>query len=212
MLITQLSFAQKNFVVGTLGLTNGEEIQCEFVLKIKNGRDGEVLDKSHKFLKYKMPGSDDIQKIEHDELDFILVNTETTKILVRRLHYNRLRNKKPPVKSKDKMWVQFRGGCDEIQGYLLIQEFEVDRNGQIWETYIDGMGAYLLMRDGEDVPTQVGYVFLRKVMTQKGFDKQRKKMLDLYFKGDKKGMEFISDKSHITQKELSEYIAENCDQ
>lgn len=206
--LAQLAQGQKNFVSGTLGLANGETMECEFVLQIKNGKDG-TFNKDHKRLKYRMPGDKEVQKIDFDDLDYIIVNTEETQILLRRMHYYTLK-RKGAKKSKDKSWCQYRGGCDDMQGYLLIQEFEVDSEGQIWESYLDGMGWYLLMREGEDAPTHVSYVFLRKVLTQKAFDKQRKRMLEKYFVGDKDGMAFVKGKKRITQKDLKDYLEKRC--
>lgn len=208
--VLQLSFAEKNFVSGTLGLATGENLECEFILKIKNGKDG-LLNKDHKRIKYRMPGDEEIQSMDFDDLDYILVNTAETKILLKSMHYYKPKVKKGFKKSKDKVWCQFRGGCDKIQGYLIIQEFEVDGEGQVWESYLEGMGAYLLMQEGEDAPTLVGYVFLRKVMTQKAFDKQRRKMLERYFEGDKEGLAFTNGKKRITQKELKEYVMKSCE-
>ncbi len=200
---------QKNFISGTLGLTDGSTLECEFILRIKNGKDG-IFNEDHKVLKYRMPGSDKVERLSFKELDYISVNTDKTKIFLVRTPYYEIRRKKAPKKTKDAVWCQFRGGCDDIKSFLVVQEFEVDKNGQVWENYLDGMGAYLLQRPDEDAPTFVGYVFLRKIITQRAFDKQRRKMLEKYFLGDEHAEAFLEGKKRIKQKELKEYVMNRC--
>ncbi len=210
IIFSQMSYGQKNFVAGTLGLTNGEVLECEFVLQIKNSKEG-LINQDHKRLKYRLSAKDDVNTIGYSELDYILVNNDKNKMLLRRLYSYRLRvADKPHKKSKYKSWFQFRAGCEDIASYLAIQEFSIDKNGQAWETYLDGMGALFLMRDGEDAPTNIGFVFLRKVITQRGFDKQMKKMLDKYFDGESDGMDFLKNKTHMTANELKDYILDRC--
>ncbi len=205
--------AQKNFVNGTIGLVSGDKLQCEFVLQIKNSKDDKLFDRSHKILKYRMPG-EDTQKMKFEEIDYLLVDTvidgEPVQTLIRRMYSYTPRKKKVAKKSKRRSWFQLRDGCEEIQAYLYIHEFEIDKKGRIWESYMDGMGGYYLMREGEDAPTYVGLVALRKLLTQKGFDKQRRNLLEIYFRGDEDGTAFVTGKKRIPQKELTEYVSNRC--
>ncbi len=213
LLLTFSLSAEKNFVSGIIGMVDGSQLECEFVLKIKNDRDDQIFDRSHRLLKYRMPGGE-TQKMDFKEIDFLLVDTEVdgkpVEILIRRMYSYTPRKKKEAKKSKKRSWFQLRAGCPEFQGYLYIHEFEIDKQGRVWESYMDGMGGYYLMREGEDGPTYVGLVALRKMMAQKGFDKQRRGLLERYFEGDADGTAFIAGKKRIAQKELSEYVSTRC--
>ena len=208
-LFSNAIIAQKNFIQGTLGLSNGEKLECEFVLKIKNGKDRE-LNKDHKRIKYRMPGSEEIKKMDFTELKYILVDSEETKIFLVRMPYYAIRKKNKIIKTNFDVWCRYRGGCEDIKSYLVVHEFEVDKDGQIWESYTDAMGSFLVQRQGEDAPTKVGYVFLGKIITQKAFDKQMRKRLGIYFKGDDHAMSFLEGKKRIKQKELQDYIISRC--
>lgn len=211
VLLFILQEGSSQYFRGTLGFIDGETLECDIRLKIKNSPD-KLIDRFSYKMKYKLPGDDEVQTANFKDLDFIAITTDKASIFLRNMYvyYPRIRKSKPPVKSKTRHWLQYRAGCEEIGGYLALQEFEIDKKGQVWEKYLNGMGEYYVLKEGEDAPTRIGHVFLYDSPTQNMIDKQRKKGLERYFKGDEDGMKLLEGKTKVTPQELTDYLNSRC--
>ncbi len=112
---------------------------------------------------------------------------------------------------KDKYWLLQKQYCSNFSTYVLVLGFEIDRDETFYETYLDGMGMFLIQGANEEHPTELGYIFIRKIITGGLFDKQRVKFLKAYYKNDTEAMQFIDSKKKISQDELLEYLYTKCE-
>jgi hypothetical protein len=207
--LSSVTFGQKHFVKGTLGMKDGTSLECEFVLKIHNGSEN-IFDDSHKYIYYKKAGSNEVLKMEQKKMSFISTTAGGNKILLKNLPYYSFTLKWKYKKNNDPVWMQLRGGCKDLESYLIIQGFEIDKNGVFWDRYLDGMGSFALLKPGEDAPHLVSYVFLKKQAFHKAWAKQSAKMLKVYFENDTDGLKFLEGKKRVPIEELVEYIDKRC--
>lgn len=190
-------------------MLNGDVIECDVRLPIGNYSDNAFKDVVNNiFVTYKNGESD---VLESDKVGYVILNSNENSTLIKRSHYNTYKLNGDVKISKSKAWLQMRSGCESINSFVIMGQIDVDRDGNFWEEYVDGMTMYLLQRAGEKYPTQTGVVFLRKIATQKTFDKQRKGFLEHYFADDKKAYsQLVQGKKLVTQDELKAYLDETC--
>jgi len=148
------------------------------------------------------------QVLDADDIDYLLLNGKEGDILLKRDKIYMPYKKKP---SKQKMWLMMRMYCENFQTYVGIMGFEKDKAGNLYATYADAMGMYLIQREGEDYPHGVGSVFIRKIITGKMFDKQRKTLLEKYYSNDAEALKHLSSIKRITQQEMTDFLSSKCE-
>jgi|GEM_PF-1923168 len=209
LLSLQLSSQDKNSVNGAITMLNGDVIECHVRLPIGNYADNAFKDVVNNIFVTYDNGEQDV--IKSDDVDSVVLTSNESSTLLKRSNYNTYKLKGAVKTSSSKAWLQQRSGCEAIRSYVIVGQIDVGRDGSFWEEYVDGMTMYLLQRDGEKNPTQAGVVFLRKVATQKSFDKQRKGFLEKYFANDKQAYKtLIEGKKLVTQDEVKAYLDATC--
>ncbi|MBK7787451.1 MAG: hypothetical protein IPO65_14490 [Saprospiraceae bacterium] len=176
--------------------------------EIKKGLLELPISNSHTRIVYRMDEEASKEAIRSNDIDYLLLFTEEDTFYIKRTQY--YNPKKKLGKGKD--WLLRQMNCKNFQTYILVQGFETNSDGDFFALYLDGMGMYLMQRNDEKYPTELGYIFIKKIITQGMFDKQRKEFLMPYFEKDKEAMSFINGKEKIKQDELIEFLTSICEQ
>lgn len=166
------------------------------------------ISNSHTRIVYRMDEEASKEAIRANDIDYLLLFTEDDTFYIKRTQY--YNPKKKLGKGKD--WLLRQMNCKNFQTYILVQGFETNSDGDFFALYLDGMGMYLMQRNDEQYPTELGYIFIKKIITQGMFDKQRKEFLQPYFEKDQEAMSFINGKEKIKQDELIEFLTSICEQ
>ena len=193
-------FSQKHrWMEAYVKLDNGKEMEGLIKLPVKNSSTRIVFKESADAKK---------DAIKADEVDFFILNGKQGNAIIKRDKYYKRGGDKL---TRQQSWLELRMYCDNFETYLGIAGFDNDKDGNLYNVYVDGMGAYLIKGEGEKHPTEVGYLFLQKIATQKMFDKQRKKMLEKYYARNKEALKWVKSKKRISIEELVTYLESNCE-
>jgi hypothetical protein len=176
--------------------------------EIKKGLVELPISNSHTRIVYRKDEEASKQALRADDIDYLWLFTADDTFYIKRTQY--YNPKKKLGKGKD--WLLREMNCKNFQTYILVQGFETNSDGDFFALYLDGMGMYLMQRNDEKHPTELGYIFITKIITQGLFDKQRKEFLQPYFEKDKEAMSFINSKEKIKQDELIEFLTSICEQ
>jgi len=107
--------------------------------------------------------------------------------------------------------LQYRVGCDEIKGFILIKGFDINEEGELREWYYEMGNEYLLQIQDKYYPGKIYYFSLGKIIGNL-MDKKRKRTLNYFFTAlkDEKGLTFTKTKDLFTEKEITEYVFKRC--
>lgn len=175
--------------------------------EIKKGLIELPISNSNTRIVYRMAEEAAKEAIRADDIDYLLLFTADDTFFIKRTQYYNPKKKL----SKGKDWLLRKINCKNFQTFILVEGFETNSDGDFFALYLDGMGMYLMQRNDEKHPTELGYIFIYKVITQGMFDKQRKNFLLSYFENDKEAMSFINNKKEIKQDELTEFLTSICE-
>lgn len=190
------------YVDGTIYLASGKEINCTIDLPIRA---------ASKKVTFKRTDAEKAESIASDKIDMILLTSNDASVLIKRTKVENIKMKGTKV-SKGKVWLEVSHFCENMISYVGIAGYDADRKGNLFGLSVDGMGAHYIQRTGEARPTEVGFIFAQKQVTQKAIDKQRKRKLVRYFSNDKEALSYFESKKRITESEIIEYIESNCEQ
>lgn len=193
--------ANAKFVDGIIFLAGGEEIECTVELPIRAAA---------KKLTIKKGADAKPTSISSNDIEMVLLSSNDQQTLLRRTKIRNIKMKGTKL-SKQKVWLEVMHLCDNITSYVGIAGYDVDRKGNLFGLSVDGMGGHYLQRTGESEPTEVGYIFAAKQITQKAIDKQRKQKLVRYFENDKKATTYFKSKKRVSESEIIEYIESICE-
>ncbi|MCI1266573.1 MAG: hypothetical protein LKG19_08360 [Saprospiraceae bacterium] len=204
------------FLIHLLYVTQGQagnhryaDVQIKLLSgEIKEGKLQFPILSEHTRIVFKKNEDAEKETIKADEIDYLIITTskENSFLLKRSQTYN------PKKKlSKGKNWLFLKINCKNFNSFLLVEGFDINSVGDFFAFYLDNMGMYLIQQSTEDFPTEVGIVFLGKVITQGSFDKQRKKFLLKYYEKDPEALAFINSKKKVKQEELVEYLESKCE-
>lgn len=207
----QRKYAIKNrYAKGSIQFANGEILDCEIAFPILNRSLslGPTLRSKNKIKVKDMLGKK--QSIEIDEINTIVFEGDDGFYSMKVMHSLSLRRKGKIKQSRHKAWFIVDEGCEEIQGYIRADKFDLDKTGRPYAMYEGNLGQYLLQRKSEDLPTVIGPAISYRGISSNSWRKGRLAALTQYMKGDEDVESFLEDKKGLTAEELVEYIIERC--
>jgi len=148
------------------------------------------------------------QIFEAGKLEHLVLKGKDSETILKRTQYYQPANGKL---SKKPVWLMMRMYCSNFQSYVGVLSYDINKHGELFATYVDAMGAYCIERENEKYPTNVGMVFIRKVITQKMFDKQRQKLLAKYYSNDKSMLKKLQSMKRVSQSEMTELLQAQCE-
>ncbi len=185
---------------GKIYLPDGEVMECMIDLPIRAALNKITIKKNEDAKP---------ESMSSNEIDMLLLISGEQEMLLKRTQVLNIKAKGTKL-SKGKVWLEVTKLCENITSYLGIVEFDVDRKGYFFGLSVDGMGGHYLQRKGEHNPTEVGFVFSNKQITQKGIDSQRKLKLARYFSNDKTSEAHFKAKKQVSESEIIGYIDSIC--
>lgn len=198
-----LSFdVSAKYVDATIYFPNGKEMKCQVDLPIKA---------AEKNIRIKKEGETKSDVVAADDIEMLLLVSNDQSVLLKRTKIKTFKMKGTKV-SKYKAWLEVNQICDNIISYVGVVGYDVNRKGNLFGLAVDGMGGHYLQRPKESQPTEVGFVFMNKQITQKMIDKQRKWKLDQYFSNDKKAINHFKSKKRVTESEIIDYLNSICEE
>lgn len=212
------SFSQKKrlttkkiYTKGQVLLKNGKIITGEIGFPIYNAADVHLLNikksEDQKYVFVKTEGT--VEKILQNEIDVIQAESNSRKILLKRTEVYRFT--KVGKKSYEfQYWLDFQEGCEKMQGYLIVNRYDLTNDGQFIALYLNNEAEYALISEGEEIPTIVGMTHRKKEEGTGLWNKERRQKLQEYFKNNKEGMAFANSKKKITPLDLSNFINAQC--
>lgn len=195
---SDLSARKKRYHDATIQMNNG---------KIINGLIRLPISASDKRINYKENQDSKKQRIFADSINFITISSKKSNMVLKRTKY--YSGKKHKL-SKRQYWMMPRMVCDDFETFISISGFTANREGEFVEIYSEGLGYYLIQREGEDYPTTVSWVVINQPITKRMFYKRNKKMLTLYYKKDEEILKWINSHKRIPSEELVEYLEKKC--
>lgn len=190
---------KKGYVNAMIYKSDGDSISAHVKMPISNDK---------KKLIYRIEGEKKKLKLKYDEIDYLKLESDSKSLFMVRTKYHSIYKGKL---TKHKSWIIPRMACEGQTTFVACNSVSLRNKVEFVENYLEGMGGYMVQRPGEEYPTVVGMVFTYKPITQKMFDKQRKKAMLRYYKNDKEIHDSLEADKRITQEEMIEFFKSNCE-
>jgi len=201
---------KNTYTKGSILFTNGDILDCEIAFPILNRSMslGPTIRSKNKVTVKDMLGKK--QKIDIDEIDALVFEGTDGFYSMKVMHSFTMKRKGKVKQTKHKSWYIIDEGCDELQGYVRADKFDLDRKGHPYALHVDNLGQFLLQREGEEWPTVISTALTYRGINKKQFWKIRRNSFALYMGEDKHAKEFLDGKKRITGEELTDYVIERC--
>ena len=206
---------KKIFASGEITLKSGEKFTCEIGFPLFNGANTHALNlkksRDNVNVHIKLENGK-LEKIDQNEIHMLKAWNASGKIQLKREETFRFNNDGERKSYGFNYWLDFKEGCDQIQGYIVVERYDLTKKGEFIALYKGKVAQYALQSQGEDHPTIIGNIVLEKPTATKAYNKERKKDLEKYFEMIKSenGKNFLKDKKRVTPIELSEFISSQC--